>query len=267
MDASSQDRADTERFASAWAASAMEQVSVDPVLAGPTGDLHRICRVATTGLSLVGAAVRLAVSSEDGVERVDGVAASSDALARVLADLQFDGNEGPGIEALRLRRPVLVPDVAAAASRWPGFALLASGQSLGAVFSFPLHEGAVCFGVLELYDVRPRRLTGEEMARATALARIATQRLLEPHATGRLGHLEAGVSKSLERAVVYQAQGMVMVDLGVTLEEAMVRMRGRAFSENLSLDELARKIVNGGETADSWHDGVDGHRPPDSSDG
>ena len=185
----------------------------------------------------------------------------------MLAELQFDGNEGPGIEALRLRRPVLVPDVAAAASRWPGYTHLASGQGLGAVFSFPLHEGAVCFGVLELYDVQPRRLTAEEMARATALARIATKRLLEPHTTGRLGHLEDGVSKSLERAVVYQAQGMVMVDLGVTLAEAMVRMRGRAFSENLSLDELARRIVDGGETADSWHDGVDGHHPPGDSDG
>jgi hypothetical protein len=267
VDTSSQDGADTERFASTWAASAMQRLPVDPAVTGPIGDLHRVCLVATTGLSLVGAAVRLAASSEDGVDRVDGVAASSDALARVLADLQFDGNEGPGFEALRLRRPVLVPDVAAAASRWPGFAVLASGQGLGAVFSFPLHEGAVCFGVLELYDVQPRRLTAEEMARSTALARIATQRLLAPHAAGRLGHLEAGVSKSLERAVVYQAQGMVMVDLGVTLVEAMVRMRGRAFSENLSLDELARKIVNGGETADSWQDGVDGHRPPENSDG
>jgi hypothetical protein len=267
VDTSSQDGADTERFASAWAASAMERLSLDSAPTGTTGDLHRVCLVATTGLSLVGAAVRLAASSEDGVDRVDGVAASSDALARVLADLQFDGNEGPGIEALRLRRPVLVPDVAAAASRWPGFALLASGQGLGAVFSFPLHEGAVCFGVLELYDVQPRRLTAEEMARATALVRIATQRLLEPHAMGRLGHLEDGVSESLERAVVYQAQGMVMVDLGVTLEEAMVRMRGRAFSENLSLDELARRIVNGGERADSWHDDVDGHHPPENSDG
>ena len=121
--------------------------------------------------------------------------------------------------------------------------------------------------VLELYDARPRRLTAEEMARVTALGRIAAQRLLGPHATSRLGHLEDGVSKSLERAVVYQAPGMVMVDPGVTLKEAMVRMRGRAFSENLSVDELARKIVNCGETAEAWHDGLNGHRPPGSSDG
>jgi hypothetical protein len=59
----------------------------------------------------------------------------------------------------------------------------------------------------------------------------------------------------------------VMVDLGVSLAEAMARMRGRAFSENLSLDELARRIVDGGETADSWHDRVDGHRQPGGLDG
>jgi hypothetical protein len=267
VDTSSPDGADAESFATAWAVSLMDRAPADPVLTGPSRDLHRVCLVARTGLSVAGAAIRLAASGADGVDRVDGVAATSDDLARLLAELQFDGNEGPGIEALRLRRPVLVPDVAAAASRWPGYALLASGQGLGAVFSFPLHEGAVCFGVLELYDLRPRRLSAEEMARATALSRIATQRLLEPHMTGRLGDLEPGVSKSLERAVVYQAQGMVMVDLGVTLAEAMVRMRGRAFSENLSLDELARRIVDGGETTGSWRDGINEDHQPGDTDG
>jgi hypothetical protein len=266
MDTSSQEGADVERFATAWADSLMVQVRADPELTGLTGDLNRVCVAATSGLRVTGASIRLAASGRDGEVRADGVAASSDERARVLAELQFDGNEGPGLEALRLRRPVLVPDVRADTSRWPGYAHLASGHGLGAVSSFPLHEGAVCFGVLELYDLQARRLTAEEMARATALARIATRRLLEPHTTGRLGNLEPGVSKSMERAVVYQAQGMVMVDLGVTLAESMVRMRGRAFSESLSLDELAYRIVDG-ESADSWSDGVDEHHPPGDSDG
>ena len=243
--------------AAAWAAAWVKRVDGEP--SDLRGGLHRVCLGATSGLALMGAAIRLAASGED------GVAASSNAQARVLAELQFDANEGPGHEALRRRRPVLVPDVQQDAGRWPGFAQLASGRGLAAVFSFPLQEGAVGFGVLELYDDRPRRLSGDEVAKAMALAHIATQLLLDPQTPGGWGDLEAGVSTSLERAVVYQAQGMVMVDLGVTLAEAMVRMRGRAFAHGLSLDELARKIVDDGESAGSWGDAIDGDRPSGGS--
>ena len=264
METSGPNGSDQSRVEAAWAASVVEAArSEDPMVPGTSDDLHKVCLAARSGLTLMGSANRLGASGEDAA---DGIAASSDAAARALAELQFDANEGPGLEALRLRRPILVPDVERSAKRWPGFALLAAGQGLGAVFSFPLHEGAVCFGVLELYDGTPRALTEQETARAMALARIATQVLLDPHEWGGLGELEPGVAKTLERAVVYQAQGMVMVDLGVTLAEAMVRMRGRAFSENLSLEALARRIVDSGEKADSW-DGSDGHRPPRDTDG
>jgi hypothetical protein len=208
-----------------------------------------------------GTAIRLAASGED------GVAASSDPTARLFAELQFDANEGPGLQALERRRPVLVTDVRDAAVSWPGFAMLASSHGLGAVFSFPLQEGAASFGVLELYDARPRRLTGAELARAVALAHIATRFLLDRGGSGGTPDLEPDVSTSMERAVVYQAQGMVMVDLGVTLGEAMVRMRARAFAHGMSLDELARRIVHDGESADSWRDAVDGPPPPAGSDG
>ena len=47
------------------------------------------------------------------------------------------------------------------------------------------------------------------------------------------------------RTAVYQAQGMVMVDLGVSLAEALARLRATAFAEAVSLDELAADIVSG----------------------
>ena len=47
------------------------------------------------------------------------------------------------------------------------------------------------------------------------------------------------------RDEVYQAQGMVMVELGVTLEVALARMRAVAFADGISLQELAADIVAG----------------------
>ena len=52
------------------------------------------------------------------------------------------------------------------------------------------------------------------------------------------------------RAEVYQAQGMVMVDLGVTLAEAMARLRGHAYAENRYLSDVARDVVAGKLTLD-----------------
>jgi AmiR/NasT family two-component response regulator len=45
------------------------------------------------------------------------------------------------------------------------------------------------------------------------------------------------------RAQLFQAQGMVMVQLGVPLGEAMMRMRAYAFAKNRRLDDVARDIV------------------------
>ena len=42
---------------------------------------------------------------------------------------------------------------------------------------------------------------------------------------------------------VHQAAGMVMVQLGVTIDEALLRMRATAFAEGLTVDELADAIV------------------------
>ena len=43
--------------------------------------------------------------------------------------------------------------------------------------------------------------------------------------------------------VLYQAQGMVMVQLGVRLGEAMARLRAHAFAENRPLGEVAADVV------------------------
>ena len=47
------------------------------------------------------------------------------------------------------------------------------------------------------------------------------------------------------RAEVHQAQGMVMVDLGVDLADALVRMRAHAFAVGIPLIDLARAIIAG----------------------
>jgi hypothetical protein len=44
-------------------------------------------------------------------------------------------------------------------------------------------------------------------------------------------------------AELFQAQGMVTVQLGVPLADALARIRARAYSDNRPLREVARDIV------------------------
>jgi AmiR/NasT family two-component response regulator len=46
-----------------------------------------------------------------------------------------------------------------------------------------------------------------------------------------------------QRAEVYQAQGMVAVQLGVPLADALSRLRARAYAENRPLGDVARDVV------------------------
>ena len=55
------------------------------------------------------------------------------------------------------------------------------------------------------------------------------------------------------RLEVYQAQGMVMVDLGVGVDEAMARLRAHAYAEGRPIAAVARDIVAGKLTLDRDH--------------
>ena len=225
--------------------------SADGDLHGLTAALQRVCRAATAALGVRGAAVHVTAETE-----VAGVAACSDVEARAVAELQFTANEGPAWVAFRTRRPVLVPELDAAHGRWPGFASLAVVRGVRAVFSFPLQQGAVALGVLDLYADRAGPLDADGLALGAGFARVATDVLLDGDTVNQAGELDAGVSASLvDRARIHQAQGMVMVDLRVTLAEALSRMRARAFSSETTLLEVAHQVIAGTLTADTWIDG------------
>lgn len=205
------------------------------------GTLGRLCDAATLQFELLGSAVNL--MSADGA---DGVLASSDARAHELAELEFTVGEGPGIEAFLSRRPVLVPDLrAATGDRWPGYTSAALDVDLEAVFAFPLHIGAVGFGVFELYADQPRGLDPVQAATASTYAQIGTETLLDGEATID-GRLAPSLASALDyRGEIAQAQGMVMVDLGVTISEALVRLRAHAFTHDEPLIHLARRVIDG----------------------
>ena len=224
--------------------------AADDGVDGLTASLQRVSRAATSRLPVTGAAVHLMTTESE------GVAAFSDATTQALAELQFATNEGPSNDAFMTQRPVLIADLDAALERWPGFASMALERGVRSVFCFPLQEGAASFGVLELYADLAGPLDADDLAMAAAFARVATEVILDGGMITADGELDSGVRDSLrDRAPIHQAQGMVMVDLGVTLAEALSRMRARAFARNITLLELAYEVIAGTIVTEPWIDG------------
>ncbi len=208
---------------------------------GPTGVLNRACRTIVAELALMGAAVNL-MSSGSGAEAVVG---SSDALSARVDDLQLTVGEGPCHDALATHRPVQAANLAVE-TRWPGYCSVAQELGVQAVFAFPLQLGAVSLGVMDIYAAVPTTLDAAQLALALAFAEIATETLLHQARPGGGSFLDPGIRTAIgSRAEIYQAQGMVMIDLGTSLVDALVRIRAFSFSHHRSLGDVAHDIVTG----------------------
>lgn len=195
------------------------------------------------------AVLRLGVDGAS-VTAVSGVLAreplfASDELSARLEELQFTTGEGPAVGDFALGAPVLVADLESAAARWPGFVPEAVAAGARAMFAVPLQAGAIRVGVLSLYRATPGPLAAGELGDVLAFAAIALGLLLDAVSgiSAAPGYQPLdGLSDS--RAVVYQATGMISVQLGVSLEDALVRLRARAFAGGAAVGDVAAEVVS-----------------------
>jgi GAF domain-containing protein len=199
--------------------------------------LERVCIDAMRALSAAG--VGVSVMASNGVH---GMAAASDAHTARIEELQFTFGEGPCIDALAAGRPVLVSDLAdGAMSRWPVYAPAVQDAGVRAVFAFPLQIGAARLGVLDVFRSHPGPLSRAELGQALTFADLVVMTLLDgQERTSGTDELDEAFE---HRAELFQAQGMVMVQLGIPLTEALVRIRAYAYARDRPLSEVAADIV------------------------
>jgi hypothetical protein len=203
--------------------------------------LRRVCQAAVQTLAASGAGVT--VMTGDGVR---GVSAASDPDSARLEELQFVLGEGPCIEAYGSRRPVLISDLTdGAMTRWPAYAPAVADTGVRAVFAFPLQIGAARLGVLDVFRDRAGALTADQLWHAVLLADATVAAVLDRHEHhDGAGAGRADLYEAIEdRAELFQAQGMVMVQLGVSIGEAMARMRAYAYAQDRRLGEVAHDVV------------------------
>ena len=173
-----------------------------------------------------------------------GSLGASEERSRRVEELQFTYGEGPCLDANRTRQAVSEPRLAHAPLRWPAFGPEALKAGVEAVFAIPLQLGDASYGALDLYRDTPGPLAHGELADARTIADGAVVMMLTLQGAAAPGQLTAAIDDMAEyRAEVHQAAGMISVQLGVGIDEAMVALRARAYQADIPIGDLAADIV------------------------
>ena len=201
---------------------------------------RRLCELTTDVIGVSGTGVMLMSR-----EVPYGSLCTTNAVSAVIEELQFTLGEGPCIDAYHHNVVVLEPDLAdPGLPRWLAFTPKALEAGVRAVFGFPLRLGAVRLGALNLYQDRPGPLSNNQHANALVMADLVAQWVLNVQADAPAGAL----AEELERdgdfhSVVHNAAGIVSVQLGVSVTEAMIRLRAYSFGNERQLREVAQDLV------------------------
>jgi hypothetical protein len=169
----------------------------------------------------------------------------SDEVSHLIEDLQYTLGEGPCVDAYQQDMVVAEPDLADPVTlRWPAFTRPAVQAGVRAVFGFPLRVGTVRLGALNLYRDAAGPLTGGQHADAMVVADLAARWVLDAQAGAPPGtvaeELEAGADFHF---TVHNAAGIVSVQEGISVTEALIRLRAFAFSSDRLLAEVARDVI------------------------
>lgn len=207
------------------------------------GRPRRLCEVSVDVLSVTGAGVMLMSG-----DLVQGSLCSSNEVSALIEDLQFTLGEGPCVDAYQLDRPVVEPDLAEPReARWMTFTPQAVAAGVRAVFGFPLQLGAIRLGALNLYRDSAGPLEEDQHADALVMAGVVARSIIAMQADAPLGELAPEIETGADlRAVVHQATGVVSAQLGVSVTEALIRLRAYAFATERSLTDVAEDVVQRG---------------------
>jgi hypothetical protein len=215
-----------------------------------------LCRACASELSLAGAGLTLISSATHLPESVLG---STPGLGATLEAVQYELGEGPCVDATDEGRPVLYPHLGSAGlASWPRFGRAALDSGCESLFAFPLQVGMIRLGALTLYSAAPRTLGADELAEALAYADVALTVLLR-HQAASSGFVDEAVADqsgsrtdgearvdeewAVHHLEVHQATGIISERLGMALVDALLVLRARAYSQQLSLVEVAREVV------------------------
>ena len=206
----------------------------------PSSSSARLCGVCPHIVGVSGAGVML---MSGGVP--SGTLCATDAVSELIEELQYTLGEGPCVDAYHQDEVVAEPDLAQPATRrWFGFTPPVLEAGVRAVFGFPVRVGDVRLGALNLYRDRPSPLTPDQHADALVMADVVARWVLDAQGAASPDSVSVELEDGADfHFAVHNAAGMISVQLGVGISEALVRLRAYAFGHNRRLTDVAQDVI------------------------
>ena len=206
---------------------------VNELLTQLAADCARLLDVSAVGLLLADSRGSLHV-----------VAASSERVADLEA-FQAQRAQGPCHTCYLDGQPVNVPDLAAAAARWPDFAVVAARTGVASVHAVPMRLRDDVVGALNLFGSRPGPLNEADLRLAQALADVATIALIQDRAAADKSIVNEQLQIALDtRVVLEQAKGVLSYSGDLEIPDAFAALRYYARDHGIKLTDLATALVS-----------------------
>jgi hypothetical protein len=175
---------------------------------------------------------------------VETLAVASDHTARAAQDLEFTLGEGPGRDAMDTRQPVWVTGTALY-RRWSQYGPAVGRLGVDSIAATAVELGGVPLGSLVVYGPHgPATDDAADHLRTVAQA-VAVMLVSDEGASWAQIDLDRSplLAEADHRAVVHQAAGIVSVQHGCPIADALALVRARAFADDRSIESLATDIV------------------------
>ena len=174
------------------------------------------------------------------------VMASSAEEARLLELYELQNNEGPCLDCFRSGRPVARDDLPAMRASWPAFTEQLQGLGFHSAQALPMRLRDETIGALNLFRLRPGRLTEADLSIGQAMADVATVGLIQERAIAASELLATQLQTALSsRVQLEQAKGVLAQRTGLPMDQAFQLMRTYARSHNRRLSDVAAHIIDG----------------------
>ena len=235
----------------------MDHVRLERLLTGlhatnaGAGVLRRLCTVCVGDVGVDGASVS---GVADGMPRLLD---ASDGEAAALGALQFELGEGPCVDTMATFHPTSQVDLTSddAHARWPAFAPAVASRGFAAAFAFPLLDGGVAVGTFDVYNRTAGPLDSSQTADVSILADLATLAVAQSDTALVIEDVGIAVEPAAPWAhapIVHNACGMLSQQLGISVDDALLRLRALAFVQNRTVTQLARAVVTRQVKIDPW---------------
>lgn len=138
-----------------------------------------------------------------------------------------------------------VPDLAAEAQRWPGFAALAAMAGVASVHAVPMRLRNDVLGALNLFGATPGTLNEADLRLAQALSDVATIALIQNRAAAAKDAGNEQLQNALDsRVVLEQPKGVLAHSGDLDMSAAYAALRQYARGHNLKITQLADAVVS-----------------------